>query len=262
MFMCGKRLAVFLILLLGGIGSAAADVSLDFGVESFRWREFDAGAQLLKETGPRYRIGATWRRPVGVERRDYLNVRGSVYLGRVDYDGQACTLSGVCVPFKSDADYTGAAAEAVFGRALGASRVGRIFGGGGIDIWRRNISGRGSVSGSIEDWTVFYLMAGGGAHWTSPTTTSYASAGLKYPFYTANMPDSYDVTLEPKGRASFFARFETDFIETGRPRWGLGVYYDGYRFAASNTKRVGSVIVWQPESKQDVIGIYTTVHLR
>ena len=258
---CWKHSLFFLILVTGGARDATADVSLDFGAESFRWREFDAGAQLLEETGPRYRVGATWRQPVGVAQRDLLELSGALYFGNIDYDGQACTLSGSCTPFKTDADYAGAVAEGVFARRVGASQTGEIFWGGGIDTWRRDIKGSGGVSGAIEDWAALYLLAGGGAHWTSAGAQYRARAGLKYPFYTSNKPDSFNVTLEPKGRASLFARFTTDFVSAGRPQWGIGIYYDSYRFATSDTERDGSVVIWQPQSKQDVVGIYTTFYL-
>lgn len=88
-----------------------------------------------------------------------------------------------------------------------------------------------------------------------------AHVGVKYPLYATNVPNSFDVTLEPKGRASLFARVATDFIGAGRPRWGIGIYYDSYRFAMSDIEQVGSVLIWQPESRQDVIGIFTSVYL-
>jgi hypothetical protein len=258
----GTRTLLLLVLTFGGIGNAAAELSLNFGVESFRWREFDSGAQLLEETGPRYRVGGMWRQPVGVNERDYLNLRGALYFGRIDYDGQACTLVGLCTPFQTDADYVGTNVEALFEHRVGATGSGEVFGGGGLDTWRRDIKGSGSVAGAIEDWTVLYFVGGGGRYWTGPTARTHARAGLKYPFYASNVPDSFSVTLEPKGRLSLFARLETDFISAGRPRWGLGIYYDSYRFAASDVKQVGSILIFQPESKQDVVGIFATVYLR
>ncbi len=60
---------------------------------------------------------------------------------------------------------------------------------------------------------------------------------------------------------SWFARFAADFIAVGKPQWGLGVYYDSYRFARSDVERIGSIIVWQPQSNQDVIGLYAVVYL-
>lgn len=256
------RLVLFLVLGFGGTACAAAEVNVDFGIESFRWREFDAGARLLEETGPRYRVGGTWRQPLGANSPDELNLSGALYFGAIDYDGQACTLAGVCVPFQTDADYTGTVVEARLLRHVGAAQTGEIFAGGGLDTWRRDIKGTAGVSGATEDWTVLYVLAGGGTRWSGSSSRSYAHAGLKYPFFTVNLPDSFDVTLRPKGRLSLFARLQTDFTSAGRAQWGLGVYYDGYRFAASDVERVGSIAIFQPESKQDVVGIYATVYLR
>lgn len=256
-----KQLLLVFVLALGGIDDAAAELGFDFGVESFRWREFDAGIQQLEETGPRYRVGATWRQALDPTQRDFLNLRGALYFGRIDYDGQACTFSGLCVPFKSTANYGGAVVEGTYTRHVGDGG-GEIFGGGGVDRWRRDISGSGGVSGAIEDWSVYYLLAGAGAHWGGPTSRQYVQAGVKYPFYATNVPDLFSVTLEPKGRASLFARFGTDFISAGRRQLGLGIYYDSYRFAASDVKQVGTLLVHQPQSKQDVIGVYATVYLQ
>jgi hypothetical protein len=151
-----KQMLVLLALAAGSVGDAFAEWSLDLGVESFRWQEFDSGARLLEETGPRFRVGGTWRQPFGVEQRDLFQLRGAIYLGNVDYDGQACTLSGICSPFKSDAIYAGATVEATYARRFGAEPVGEFFVGGGTDSWRRDIKGSGGVSGAIEDWSVLY----------------------------------------------------------------------------------------------------------
>lgn len=257
-----KQLLVFLVLAPGIVGDALAEWSIDFGVESFRWQEFDAGAKLLEETGPRFRIGGTWRQPFGVDQRDLLQLRGALYLGNIDYDGQACTLSGSCVPFKTDATYAGATVEATYSRRFGTQPIGEFFVGGGTDSWRRDIKGSGSVSGAIEDWSVLFALAGAGANWNGPEANVRAQIGVKYPLYTTNVPNSFDVTLKPKGRASFFARVGTDFVRAGKPQWGVGLYYDSYRFAMSAIEQVGPVLIWQPESRQDVVGITASVYLQ
>jgi len=241
---------------------ARADISVWFGAESFRWLEFDAnGDRLLEESGPRYRVGADWSWPFA-DRQFMLDVRGSVYLGRVDYDGQACTLAGACTPFQTDTDYTGAEVGATVVRRFGDTAGGQIFAGGGIDSWRRDVKGRGSVRGAIEDWYVFYAVAGGGAYRSSASSRIDARVGVKYPFYTEEFPDTYDVVLNPEGRPSLFARVSADFLEDGRPRWGLGAYFDSYRWDQSDREQDGSVLVWQPESRQDVFGLYGTIYLR
>jgi hypothetical protein len=253
-----KQLLVLLTLVVSPVGEALAEWSLDLGVENFRWQEFDAGARLLEETGPRFRVGGTWRQPFGAEQRDLFQLRGAIYLGNVDYDGQ--TQAGM--PFQTDATYAGATVEATYARLFGTQPMGEFFFGGGTDSWRRDIKGSGGVFGAIEDWSVLYAIAGGGANWTGPEANVHARIGVKYPVYTTNVPDAFDVTLKPKGRASLFARVTTDFISAGRPRWGIGAYYDSYRFAMSNMEQTGSFLVWQPESRQDVIGIFASVYFQ
>lgn len=256
-----KRSLFFLVLSVGSVGEAAAELGIEFGIESSRWREFDAGARLLEESGPRYRVGANWLAPLGGDPWHALELRGSLYFGGVDYDGQACTLSGSCIPFQTDADYLGVSGEVSLIRRFGASANGEWFAGGGIDSWERDVQGRGNVSGAIENWTVFYFMGGGGARWSAAAKRYRLQAGLKYPLYTYEVAESLDVSLEPEGRLSLFARFGAVFIAAGKPRWGVGVYYDSYRFGMSDVERTGSIRVWQPQSEQDVIGVYGVRYL-
>ncbi len=259
-----QRSIVSLALGFGVIEYAAAEFSAELGIERFRWREYNAGARLLTEDGPRLRGTVDWRHEFGANQRSLIEVRGSGYIARIDYDGQACTLSGVCTPFKTKANYSGRQVEGIFAQRFGASRVTEVFGGGGVDTWRRDIKGGdsalGPVDGAIEDWTVFYAVTGGGVYWGNGPARYHGRAGLKYPILALNSPDSVDVTLEPKGRLSFFARITVDFVGAGKTRGGFGIYYDSYRFAESDHERVGSIIVFQPQSRQDVIGAFGTVY--
>lgn len=262
-----NRFLLSLVLAIGFVGEAAAELSLELGVEGFRWREYDAGAHLLEESRPRFRLGANWRQPLGIEQRNFVQLRGGLYFGDVDYDGQACELaSETCFPFMTETAYHGAFAEAAFARHFGRLSGGEVFAGGGIDAWRRHVRGRDDVAGAVEYWTTFYLLAGTGARWTQSAARYQAQVGLKYPFYTHEWADFFEVTLEPKGTLSFFARLATDFMHAGRPRWGLGLYYDSYRFDESNKELAilsgDSFLVWQPESRQDTIGVYAIVYLR
>jgi hypothetical protein len=241
---------------------AAAEPDVRYGVESFRWSEYDAdGSRLLTESGQRYFVGAEWQRPFGPDPGQHLELQATGYLGNVDYDGQACTLLGDCVAFTTDTFYGGVRGDALVVQRSGTDQGVEIFGGGGIDFWRRSIRGRASVQGAIEDWMVFYVVAGGGAYKTDASTRIHARAGVKLPFYTHELPDTYDITLNPEGEMSLFARLSFDFLVNGQPRWGLGVHYDSYRFGASDMKRTGPIVVWQPESRQDTFGIFGTWYL-
>jgi hypothetical protein len=250
-----QRAVVVLVLGFGVIDYAAADMDVQLGLESFRWREFLNGSRLLKETGPRVRATFEWSRDVGHDPL-FVEARGSLYGGNIHYDGQ----TQVGTPFQTDANYFGLQGEGLVGNRFGANRNVELFGGGGIDSWRRDIKGRDNVIGAIEDWTVFYLSFGTGYYISQASVRYRVRAGGKYPIYTTNMPDIEDVTLEPKGKLSLFARLTADFLDNDRPRWGVGLYYDTYRFAASNTVTVvtqtSRVTIFQPESRQEVIGIY------
>lgn len=246
--------------------ASAAELALQAGAENFRWREFNEGSRLLEESGPRARFGLQWRDALEHDPRVALELRGMGYFGRMDYDGLACTLAGSCTPFQTNAQYTGLAAEGLM--LLSGNSGGIIFGGAGADAWRRHIRGDAGVSGATEDWVITYLLAGAGARWFDDSRRYDARLGAKYPIYAAEFPDAGDVTLHPKGELSYFARFAVDFMSAGRPQWGLGVYYDGYRFGASDKKRFQSndtppqtIVIFQPESRQDVIGVYALIYL-
>jgi hypothetical protein len=240
---------------------AAAPPALHVGVEHFNWQEYDAdGGRLLKESGPRFFVGLGWETPATTDVNVTLQFQGALYFGRVDYDGQACTLSGSCTPFATDTYYTGARGEAILARRLGATGGPEVFGGGGFDTWSRDIEGHSAVRGVTEDWTVLYVVGGAGYRWLTDGQAINVRAGLKYPFYVYEVPDSYDVTLNPKGTGSFFFRLSTDVLRAGSPVWGFGLYYDSYRFNKSDREASGSVLIWQPESHQDAIGLFATVY--
>lgn len=249
---------VFCLLFFFFAVNAKADWNLEIGIENFQWQEFDSGSRLLKESGQRFRGGAEWRRELNPTLM--LDVRGSVYFGRVDYDGQAGPPGGPYSPFTTDTNYQGITGETTVSHLIAGSNVLRVFGGGGIDSWRRDVKGHSGVSGAVEDWTTFYAIAGLAAVGNGPNHIQ-ARMGVKFPFYTVE-DVQYDVSLNPKGRPSLFARASMDFAQGGRKVWGVGLYYDTYRFDESSRERVGSLLIWQPESRQDTFGIFATIYLQ
>jgi hypothetical protein len=242
------------------VTASADEMNLRLGAEHFRWREYDARGKLLEEKVARFHGGVDWRMPLSNQL--FLDVTGTLYIGYGDYDGQACNTSGTCYPYQTDVDYVGAQAQGLILRRFGSGAGAEVFGGAGLDHWRRDIKGDATVSGAIEDWYVFSLLAGGGGYWTGQSTRGYAHVGVKYPVSTTEYPDAYDVTLHPDGRPSLFARVKFDFLSNGQPTIGFGLYYDCYRFAESDRERDGSVVVWQPKSRQDVAGLFMTIPLR
>lgn len=253
----------------GLCASAAAELALTGGVERVQWQEFTGGGRLLEESGTLFRGGAVWRQSYS-EDRMLLELRGSGYFGRLSYDGQACNLTdSTCTPYQSKADYLGFTGEGTVARLYGGSQGSEVFAGGGVDAWRRDIKGDSNTGGVVEDWFVLYLLAGGGVRWSGPDARYQLRAGLKYPFYASDTNHFYDVTVEPKGRLSGFARVVVDFPGAGPARWGLGAFYDSYRFDRSDVIRVNpnsgicaSCGVFQPRTEQDTIGVYGIIYLR
>lgn len=259
-----RLFVLFVVLFFCPLGTVFAELGFRAGPEEFRWREYNSGgARLLEESGQRYRLGVDWRRRFSSDPQLFVEISGSFYLGNVDYDGQACTLSGACVPYRSETRYIGEHGEATLLRRFGGRAGALMVFGVGVDHWERQIRGDNTVSGVVEEWTLIYLLGGSGAHWNAANARFNLRAGLKLPFYTAETTDSVaTVTLRPKGRLSPFTKLTVDFGSKDDPRWGLGVYYDSYRFDESDRERTGSIIIWQPESHQDVIGVYGTIYLR
>jgi hypothetical protein len=234
-------------------------VSIQFGVEDFRWREFgDGGERLLQETGWRYSIGAAYdnfrREGPGL----LYSVGGKLYLGVVDYDGQ--TQSGI--PATADVDYFGVTIEALagyrFGRRLGLD----LFGGIGFDDWLRSINnGRTNtglpVYGYDEYYTILYGKAGLGFFQLLNSWRYMLQAGVKLPLITSEYVDlDGGITLEPGIEPAAFANVQFDFGSGRHNRFSVTLYYDGYRFSASDPERVSATeVVWQPRSHMDVYGL-------
>lgn len=245
------------LLVVAGEATAANEWSLQFGIEDFRWREFEGGSRLLEESGTRYSLGIGIESPVSPDALTVLGVEGKLYFGTVGYDGQACNIvTSVCVPSASDTDYNGLMGEAWIARRQPGAGGGafEVFGAAGIDGWRREVKSTATASGSTEDWTVFYGRAGAG--WR---TGSYAlRAGLKLPL-AVNESTDFGVDLEPKGRVSLFLDFAGTVHESTRQSWAISAFYDSYRFAESDhvivSTNIGLVEIWQPESHQDVLGL-------
>ncbi len=125
--------------------------------------------------------------------------------------------------------------------------------------------------GGDEDYYAFYAKFGLGYFHEMGQARHYLQAGLKYPFYVYEygyQVATDNVTLNPKGRVSFFAKYQWEFGSTTHKRWGATLYYDSYRFSQSDpeTDTANGVptgyIVWQPESHQDVYGLQVGLYFR
>jgi hypothetical protein len=242
---------------------AAAEEFYVYGaVESFIWREFDAGERAVKESGPLFGIGLAYSR----EFEDHLTLtpKGEFFFGSVDYDGHACDIFGTCQPATSKTTYFGLKLEGDIGRRFRPTQSSFIepFGGLGLRAWQRDIkngtaSDGSATAGYIEDWSTLYFRLGvrGGMDF-SKSSKMFAEAGVKLPLYNentayvSNIGLGPDVTMHPGKQASFFA--ETGIILS---RIKASVFYDGLRFPQSSSVSNGYYLFYQPKSTMDIYGV-------
>jgi len=231
------------------------------GFERFRWQEFDNGARLLEESGTLLAIGATWNNFRRSDPGTLYNLNGRRYLGQVNYDGQACTLSGSCVPSKTRTNYDGLQGEGLAGYHFGDQFGFDLLAGVGGDIWLREIKDTATASGGIENYLILYTKLGAGLSINNEQSAYRFHLGIKYPFFTYEHADGVDggVDLSPGKRMSGFAKFDAEFGAKNQTHFGLTIYYDSYRFSTSPREpaTIGGIpaLVWQPESHMDIIGV-------
>jgi hypothetical protein len=269
-----KYRATILVFCLAGLPFVHADetppappFTVNVGIESFRWTEHDGGQRLLRETGPRLTLGIAQDNLLHDDpaRRYAAEVRG--YIGFIDYDGQ--TQEGI--PARTDVDYYGVSGEimGVVRPAAGTSRV-DLLGGVGADVWIRDIQNGVADDGSValgyrEDYFILYGKLGPGFRFQNGATRSYLQFGVKYPFYTyekvhlSSIGFDSDVELKPGRKLSGYAKWRMSRGREGeKPRFDVSIYYDSFRFSASDSKTVSAsgdrFSVFQPESRMDVLG--------
>ena len=260
--------AMFMVCGIISVSHASADELYVYGtVESFTWREFDAGERAVMESGPLFGIGLSYFHEF--ENRITVTPRGEIFFGSVDYDGHACTtdpitLQQTCQPATATVGYVGLTFDGDIGFRFKLKQSSFIepFGGLGLRTWRRDIRNGTAADGSatagyIEDWSTlnFRLGVRGGVD-LSKSSKMFAEAGVKLPLYnvnTAYVSDiglGPDVTIHPGKQASYFAEAG---VTINRVR--ASVFYDGLRFSQSSPVSNGMFVFFQPQSTMDVYGI-------
>jgi hypothetical protein len=222
----------------------------------YSWAEHSGGKRLLRETGPLFSTGVS----VGAAFDSDLTVKGRAELfgGDIHYDGQ--TLPPNEEPVQTDVVYLGVKDECDIGYRVNYGAVDlEPFAGAGFRWWLRDLqnsttqSGR-PVVGYTESWETLYGRFGIRGRYQIPSgPTLFAEGGGKYPFYTGNSVDFANVgtvTFYPGSRWSGFAEAGTTFHHVK-----MTIFYEGFRFAPSAFKLVGTKYYFQPESSSDIIGL-------
>jgi len=231
--------------------------------ESFTWREFDdAGAQLLKESGPRYGLGVAYAHefPIHLTLRPRIELSG----GAVDYDGR--TQAGV--PVATTTNYFGIKAEMDLGGRikLWPGAVFEPFAGIGIRSWSRDIKDGTAANGTLaigytEQWSTIYGRLGfRGEQSLGQKNNLFMLAGVKLPVYTENYINDANIsygaiTLKPGNKPSLFAEAGVKLNI-----FKISAFYDSMRFKKSPIVMVydpywGVVGYYQPKSESDMIGV-------
>ena len=274
-----NQIIAIVALLFGAVSSVYATENATFsiagGVEKFNWREFDSlDRELLEESGVRYTFSGNYDNLRRINSGGVFSLGGRLYVGVVDYDGET---QGTAIPVQSDTDYLGVQFDALGGYRFARHLHGLdLLGGAGVDFWRRSIDdtfvpGLGQVYGGDEDYYAFFAKLGLGYFHEMGKARHYVQTGVKYPFYVyeyAYLLSADDISLEPKGRPSLFAKYQIEFGSSTHNRFGLTIYYDSYRFKQSdavaetvNGRFTGRAFV-QPESRQDTLGIQLGYYFR
>jgi len=229
--------------------------SLKVQYERFEWKEYGVdGHELLKESG--YRLGLRWDRHVPDWFAPNWTAHALLYFGNVDYDGQ----SQIGEPVESTTEYYGGRGEGSLNFPLhhAGQLDSSLFTGAGLHSWLRKLDDTGGFTDTDYDewWFSTYLQAGAAVRWKRSTGTLIGRAGIRYPVYSRVeydfvLPDgSSGVSVEPGNDAGYFA--ELDYESGG---YVFGLYFEEWNFKRSDTKSEGGVNIFQPESKQQSIGV-------
>ena len=227
--------------------AASAGWSLSGDIESFRWRE--STTPSVRESGPRFGIGGGW-----LPAKDagwLLGWKGKLYWGSVDYDG-ALLFSNT--PAQGTTRYAGAVNEFLVVYRPADPRF-DFVGSLGLDGWERRLS-----ANQREDYTVVFARLG--AEYSARATQGwFGGGGIKKPLFTREDAHLRDIgfdqnpILRPGKDPSLYAQFGYRFS----PSWSVLAYYDSYRFGRSKAEPVTSgganFVVFQPETRMDVLGV-------
>jgi hypothetical protein len=224
-------------------------------VESFNWREYDAGSKILEEDGVRFGLGVDYRYR-SMAGKMPLRFRGEFLYGDVDYDGH--TMTGI--PVDTNVKYFNWKAE---GDAAWRFWFDKVVVdpmlGFGYRAWSRDIKDAGGIDpdtgysftslGYKEKWSMIYGYAGlrlETNRWKNDKWGFFGEASAKIPISVTNKVSEYDVKVHPHKEI-------TPYVELGGwyDKIRLSAYYERTEFGRSPYSSGGA---YQPKSVSDVFG--------
>jgi len=228
--------------------------------EQFEWKETYQGQQLLKESGPLFGaggdLGANMAGPFWIEGR------GELFLGTVDYDGVLMSEKGELTPYKTTTEYVGLKidGDVACKLPLSPSLHVRPFAGIGAKTWVRTLDTGLSDRymgeyGYSESWTTVYAIVGcGGGIMIGRTSELSARLEARLPFSNSEVVDltnqggPSDLELKPGKQASYYAEATLTVSHLT-----ASLFVETLNFSESPPDSREAVF-FQPESKSTMVG--------
>ena len=260
LFLLAALLCMGLVPSLAGAAGLPGE-RLVLASEYFQWREYlRDGTRLVEEKGTRVAFGME----ASNHRRIYpgflYRLGGRLYLGRLNYAGASRYPQDNLTPLNSHSDYLGLKLQ-----AMGGQRYGFLFPGHMLDLkaglafemWLRRVldsrdaSGQ-AASGFSTSYQVTTVRVAAGLFHRQGRRSSHLQIGLNYPLRIWQRGSNDTLDIQPGKDLGWFARFDLEgVLPFVNPRMGLSLYYENYRFKASETIN-GS---YRPRTRMDSVGI-------
>jgi len=211
--------------------------------DRYTWKEFDPnGSRLLKESGYLNAIGIDFKTTINDKSSNETNLE--VYTGDVNYEGQ--TWDGTAL--SASPHYRGFKTESIFYNKTGMENIDMLL-GIGYNSWQRGLKDTPTVNGYEEKWAIAYTKVG----MLQKKNNFSWELGLKYPLYSRNRVEEFDVTVKPDQQVSFYGELGLKLAKNV----DLALTYDSMRFSASDPvySTVLKQELLQPQSKADIWGL-------
>lgn len=228
--------------------------------EQFEWKETYQGQQLLKESGPLFGAGGD----LGARMADpfWLEGRGELFLGNVDYDGVLMSEKGDLTPYKTTTEYVGFKIDGDVACKLSLSPSLHVkpFAGLGARTWVRTLDTALSDRyigeyGYSESWTTVYGIVGcGGGIMLNRTSELSARLEARLPLSNtetvdlSNQGGPSDLELKPGKQASYYAEATLSVSHLT-----ASLFVETLNFSESPLDSRANVF-FQPESKATMVG--------
>lgn len=224
-------------------------------LEQFNWKEYLAGQEIVRDSGPMYGIGVdlTIAPPIIL----MIEANGEFYFGNLDYDGfiqNAYDLE----PYRSKTQYLGIKGSSDIAVMLDITDHFYLkpYLGLGVNAWQRRLDNTGGrVYGYDESWlTLFGLVGIGAGLPVNRTVELFGKAELRLSAFNvekvdmSNLGGPSGIYLSPGRQPSFCAEAGVNVAFVS-----LSLFYETLRFGESDID--SKYDVFQPESNADTYGI-------